>query len=106
MPKDHSHPINEADRQARAALKAYADWASFGTLRAYPFEMDQRTLNRIYAGKRDVPPRAALALAKRARQDMITERNRDQLEGWAMALELWAEDCQQRSAVRPQVAQR
>lgn len=101
MPKDHSYPINEADRQARAAFRAYADWYhDSDPLGSIPIQMNDRTIARIWNGERDVPPGAARELAARIREDMVHVRNRDQLEGWAMALEIWAEDCDQRSEAR------
>lgn len=99
MPKDHSQPINEADRQARAAFKAYADWFMRDRITMLtPIAMAERTYQRIIAGKRDVPPGAAREMAARIREDMLTSvLGRDTMEGWAMALELWADDCDERS---------
>lgn len=100
MPKDHSQPINEADRQARAAFKAYVCDNLRGIVIAPPIDVSQRTCERIAAGKRDVPPGLARELATFIRGEMPIARHRDQLEGWAMALELWADDCDQRSKDR------
>lgn len=98
MPKDHSQPINEADRQARAAACAYNTWrhAEDGET-FWPPDIARRTWQRIVRGERDVPPGLARDLARLIREDMTLARHRDRLEGWAMALDLWAEDCDRRS---------
>lgn len=96
MPKDHSLPINEADRQARAAFKAYAGHCAANGA-AQPVAMNPRTFDRIVAGRRDVPPGAAREMAARIREDLVLERRKETLEAWAAALELWARDCDTRS---------
>lgn len=65
MSKDHTQPINEPDRQARAAFKALFDGiptrVSHGLL--LEIGLNYRTFQRILAGERDVPPGLALSLA-------------------------------------------
>lgn len=101
MPKDHSTPINEADRQARAAAFAYNTWRhSEDGESFYPPELNLRTWQRIVRGERDVPPGLARQLSALIREDMTTARNRDQLDGWAVALDLWTYDCDKRSALQ------
>lgn len=107
MPKDHSTPINEADRQARAAFKAYNRWL----LRQDPVSdlwqgIDPRTYQRIAAGKRDVPPGLAREIAAKLRELMAKPNWLLDFDEWAAAFEAWADDCQQRSAARPQAAKR
>lgn len=97
MPKDHSQPINEADRQARAAFKAFDGWLRLHGQLAFVSPINPRTWERITAGARDVPPGLARELASNLRELMGTQRDRTQLESWAMALELWADDCDERS---------
>lgn len=101
MPKDHSQPINEADRQARAAFSHFAKWLyrndPFGQL---PIDMDPRTWQRIARGERDVPPGVARELAAYIRAQ-IPAWDWATVISWAEAFELWADDCEQRSkAVR------
>ena len=97
MPKDHSQPINEADRQARAAFKAYAQWSFLQGPSGYVPSINPRTWERIRKGERDVPPGLARELAGLIRDDMARTRNRNQLADWAIALDLWADDCATRS---------
>lgn len=99
--RDHSTPLNEADRQARAAFKAYTlHYQNAAITRAYPVQgsASTRTLDRIFAGKRDVPPGIAREMAEKIRADVDLARHADRQDGWATALELWAEDCEARRA--------
>ncbi len=94
-----SDPISEADRQARAAFAAYLQFYQVDRKTdGQPISLDRRTVGRIVAGKRDVPPGVARELAAKIRQDMVTAYEPAKLEGWAMALELWAQDCAPRQS--------
>ena len=59
-----SDPISEADRQARAAFAAYLQFYQVDRKTdGQPISLDRRTVGRIVAGKRDVPPGVARELA-------------------------------------------
>ena len=96
--QDHATPVNEADRQARAAFRQYTlHFQNAQITRALPVELNPRTFDRIFAGKRDVPPGVALEMAAKVRADTDLARHPDRQDGWATALELWAKDCADRS---------
>lgn len=93
----HRVPVNEVDRQARAAIAAYARWRAKELRETTPLlDMNPRTLQRIVAGKRDVPPRAAREVSAKIRHDMVTATNRAELEDWATAMDRWAQECEDR----------
>jgi len=95
--RDHTTPISEADRQARAAFKAYTlHYQQTVIARAYPVQASPRTLDRIFSGQRDVPPGIARELAAKIRADTDLARHPDRRDGWADALDLWADDCDSR----------
>lgn len=99
--QDHATPVSEADRQARAAFREYTlHYQNATVTRAYPVDASPRTLDRIFAGKRDVPPGIAREMAAKIRADTDLARHPDRQEGWATALELWAEDCAARRLPR------
>ncbi|MEM6477246.1 MAG: hypothetical protein AAF687_13895 [Pseudomonadota bacterium] len=93
-----SQPINEADRQARAAVRGYMEWLRRNeTDLDLTIEVSADTLARLENGQRDVPPDIARELATLIRRDMMTAYERMSLEGFAMALEIWVEDCEERA---------
>ncbi|MEO9625902.1 MAG: hypothetical protein ABJF09_00670 [Qipengyuania citrea] len=95
--RDHTTPVSEADRQARAAFKAYTlHYQQAMITRAYPVQASPRTLDRIFSGQRDVPPGIARELAAKIRADTDLARHPDRRDGWADALDLWADDCEGR----------
>ncbi len=94
-------PLSEADRQARAAFKAFSDHYRLGRgARVRPLDLAPRTFERIYSGARDVPPGIARELAAMIRADTDLGRHPDRQDGWATALELWAQDCAERHTAR------
>ncbi|MEM6493898.1 MAG: hypothetical protein AAF650_05910 [Pseudomonadota bacterium] len=92
--KDPAQPIIEADRQARAAFRGYMQW-----LRRNEAALDltnevlPETLKRLESGQCAVPTDIARELVTLIRRDMKTAYERMELEGFAMALEIWVEDC-------------
>lgn len=100
MPPNDNSPRNEADRQARGALAGAVEWfATNGIVLPTWADLNKRTAERIWKGQRDVPPGLARAIATEIRKEMTRCRDSEhpKLEGWAMALELWAEDCEHRA---------
>ena len=98
--RDHA-PVSNADRQARIAFREFTLYYQQKLItRAEPIDLAPRTYNRIFAGKRDVPPGAARELAGKIREMIGSPLPNDteiaQLDGWAFALEDWADECQQR----------
>ena len=93
----HTNPVSEADRQARAAFRAYAlHFQETRITAGLPVDIAPRTYDRIVARKRDVPPGIARELAGIIRQEMVTAYDPRKLDGWASALEIWAQDCEAR----------
>lgn len=95
-----NQPINEADRQARAAFRLHCDETGGHAAFAQRHGMNSRSAERIYAMRRDVPPSLARTVAAEIRDDFATMNRRPQLADRARALELWAQDCADRSAAR------
>ncbi|MAY78594.1 MAG: hypothetical protein CL802_13645 [Citromicrobium sp.] len=94
----HATPATESDRQARAAFRDYTLYYQDNLITAaLPIDMSPRTFERIFAGKRDVPPGVAREMAAKIRTDVIEARDPARLEGWATALETWARDCEARN---------
>lgn len=94
--QDHSTPVNEADRKARAAFRDYTlHHQNTLITRAWPVSgTSTRTLARIFAGKRDVPPGLARELAVKIRADETGPEL-----GWADALDRWADECAARTTI-------
>lgn len=64
MPTDHATPVNDLDRAARGAFAQLV--GEVGALYAADlFGVDHRTIGRIAAGRRDVPPGLAREAARR-----------------------------------------
>lgn len=103
--RDHTTPVSQSDAAARAAFRAYTlYWQSAQMVSVYPVEASPRTLDRIFAGRRDVPPGIAHEMAAHI-QEFIGRYAHGPaditwLEGWAVALETWAGECAARCAQR------
>lgn len=90
--KDHSQPVSEADRAARAAFREHCSINGGTAALADRHGLNQRTVERIQRGDRDVPPGVAISLATECREWRLVER--------AIVLERWAQECEQRRAAR------
>jgi hypothetical protein len=85
MPDHFATPANDLDRAARGAFHQVVD--ELGAQRtAQMFDVNRRTVDRIYKGERDVPPGLARDIAAR-----IDEIGPD-IHAWhADALTAWAD---------------
>lgn len=95
MRKDHSQPVSEADRRARAAYRRYSSYVGLEQL-AMRYRVAARTAQRVHAGQRDVPPGLAESIAAEIRGRGL-DRSAADWEDCATALEQWANE---RRAVR------
>jgi hypothetical protein len=90
--KDHTQPVNDIDRAARGAFYQVVDELGPAGLAAR-FAVDRRTVDRIYAGRRDVPPGLAREIA--AQIETIGPDIDARHAAWLLA---WADYCAARRA--------
>lgn len=87
MPADRQHhiPVNDLDAAAREAFSACANAYDIAEVHG----ISPRTVERIAAGKRDVPPRLAREVGEHVRGRI--ERREMLIDEWSGALIAWAD---------------